>query len=146
MCTEADPGGGWLGRSPPLELAEVTFFTMILYNSERHLAANGDLTAKYYWIRPPPKLMSWTRPCMCMCSMHFSLKSTRFHIAGPQFIHEIFLGYRFRWIWNRGSVYHSNTMSCFVDRFNYCIWKNNVFWVTFSRCFQQEKVLFIRFQ
>jgi len=26
---------------------------MILYNSERHLAANGELTAKYYWNRPP---------------------------------------------------------------------------------------------
>jgi len=26
---------------------------MILSNSERHLVANGDLTAKYYWNRPP---------------------------------------------------------------------------------------------
>jgi len=35
-------GGGRLGRSPPLKPAKVTFFTMILYNSERYL------TVKYY--------------------------------------------------------------------------------------------------
>jgi len=41
-------GGSMGARSPPLKLMKVTFFTMILYNSERTLAVNGDLTAKYY--------------------------------------------------------------------------------------------------
>ena len=40
-------GGGDWGYRPPLKPTKVTFFTMILYNSERHL------TAKYYWNRPP---------------------------------------------------------------------------------------------
>ena len=40
--------GGRLGRSPPPKTYESNIFTMILYNSEKHLAASGDLTAKYY--------------------------------------------------------------------------------------------------
>jgi len=44
---------GRLGRSLPLKLTKVTFFTMILCNSERHLGANRGSTAKYYWNLPP---------------------------------------------------------------------------------------------
>ena len=43
---------------------------MILYNSERHMAANEDLTAKYFWNRHPPKLTSWIHPCARLCVLN----------------------------------------------------------------------------
>ena len=39
LCPGADPGGA-IGAIALLKPTEVTFFTMILYNSERHLTAN----------------------------------------------------------------------------------------------------------
>jgi len=63
----ADPGMGAIGAIAPLRLTKVTIFTLILYNSERHLAANGDMTVKYYWNRLP-KLTSWIRPCFGVTS------------------------------------------------------------------------------
>ena len=37
---------------------------MILYNSERHLAANGDLTAKCYWNLPPLNVRGGFAPAL----------------------------------------------------------------------------------
>jgi len=54
-----DPREGEWGDLPPLKPTKVTFFTMILYNLERHLTANWISTAKYYWNRPPPKRTCW---------------------------------------------------------------------------------------
>jgi len=61
-CSWARGGsnGGRLGLSSLLKPMKVLFFTTILYNSERYLNANWDLTAKNYWNRPPLNLR--TRP------------------------------------------------------------------------------------
>ena len=53
--------GGRLGRSPPLKLTKVTLFTMILYNSERHLETWLPNSTE---IAPHPYLTSWIRPCV----------------------------------------------------------------------------------
>jgi len=55
--------GGAIGAIAPLKPTKVTFSTTILYNSERHLNANWDLTDKNYWNRPHPRLTGWIRPC-----------------------------------------------------------------------------------
>ena len=78
--------GGCRGqRSPPLKPAQVTLFTMILYNSENNIRdirpfvwsqhccevcfislivgkSLWDLTTKYFWNRPPPTLLAWSAP------------------------------------------------------------------------------------
>jgi len=70
ICYQGRVQGGDRSNLPPLKPTKVTFITMILYNSERHLTANWILTAKYYWNRPPPKLTDWIRLCLLLYLSH----------------------------------------------------------------------------
>ena len=65
FCQGWIQGGDW-GDRPP-KTYESNFSHHVLYNSERHLTANWNLTAKYYWNRPL-NLRAGSTPGFCSFS------------------------------------------------------------------------------
>ena len=76
QCVVCDKGGG---RSAPPNTNESNI-------CERHLAAKGDLTAKYYWNRPPLNLRAGSAPGMWQEARSKFWQPTGLQVEGFSFL------------------------------------------------------------